>query len=144
MGDEPAGPTRRVRWTGGEMRRRIGPVRAAGRITKVEARTAQEPAPIRPRSSHGYASHYFIFGGEGSRRVWGVLEVTRDSGDRITFSQTISQLNRPIPQVDIDATRPVMALVERRLESQCDMQGLARRIVEQCDRVRCDPLPRLP
>jgi hypothetical protein len=109
-------------------------------ITHVDTTIERSAAPLYPRAPHGHTSYNFVYHGDAASRVWAALQIRVDVRDRITFEQSLHQLNRAVPQADVDATRPVMALVERRLQAQCRIPGLVRRIVERCEGVRCEPL----
>jgi hypothetical protein len=101
---------------------------------KDEAGTALTISGLKTPASTSYS--YVYKGAEGSHII-GDLQVLERYDGTITISQNLRDLNRKPPQEDIDATRPVMILIEQRLEAECGVTNLAGNIKEYCKGVEC-------
>ncbi|MBI3606698.1 MAG: hypothetical protein HY207_01880 [Nitrospirae bacterium] len=82
---------------------------------------------------------YFYRGVEGSH-IFGILQIHKDHKGAMSLSQNLMYLNVKPPQADIDASRPVMALIEQRLEAECGIVELVKNIKETCHGVTCQEL----
>ena len=78
--------------------------------------------------------HTFLYRGEG---VQGALQLVVGYEGDVELSDTLLDVNRKPPQELIDGTRPVMRLVEERLEQRCGIEGLVRDVRESCLGVAC-------
>jgi hypothetical protein len=94
-----------------------------------------ETSPREPRTTGApRGSHYFSYEGPS---VSAHLAVVAETNGEISLSQTLMQVDSPPPQEMIDATRAVMRSLERQLENDCAMNGLASSTKEFCFRVDC-------
>ena len=85
--------------------------------------------------------HYFIYRGAADSGVKGAIQLQQNNQDSVTFGDNDMDINRKPPQREIDATRPVMLAIERRLVGQCGMEELPAHVIERCTGVECGPIP---
>lgn len=99
-------------------------------IETVEVRTADE--------SYGRPTTRFSYRGValGARVSAEIILQTIDG--RVSFSNSAVR-GAPPPQSYIDATRPIMVRIERKLIESCNMEEL-RQVEEVCSRTNCPPL----
>lgn len=79
--------------------------------------------------------HSFLYHGGSS--VHGSVLFVVDYRGRVEYSQSLMALGRRPPQEFVDATRPVMLEIERRLERSCGLKNLAGAVKEYCYGVTC-------
>jgi len=72
----------------------------------------------------------------GGANIHGDLYFVMDYSGKIFFSQYLLRMHQPPPQEWVDATRPVMKLIEMRLEQECGLTGLSTSVVERCNGVK--------
>jgi len=87
-----------------------------------------------------FTSDSFRYLGTDGSHVVGVLAIGMNYGQVLKLSDSLTQINVRPPQADIDATRPVMAEVEERVELSCGVVGLRTKILESCRGVSCKPI----
>lgn len=87
-----------------------------------------------------YTVHYFSYHGAERSHIIGTVYISQNEAGVITFSQSLTELNGHPPQEDIDATRPVMKVIEERLEAVCGVAQLQAHLREQCLDVQCRSL----
>lgn len=99
-------------------------------IETVEVRTADE--------SYGRPTTRFSYRGVAPGALVSA-EITLQTIDgRVRFSNSAVR-GVPPPQSYIDATRPIMVRIERKLIESCNMEEL-RQVEEVCSRTNCPPL----
>jgi hypothetical protein len=91
----------------------------------------KEPASI--------VNNFFYRGKEGSNIV-GALQILQDHEGKITFTHSLMDINRKPPQIEVDASRPVMKRIEERLAAECGIGQLTDRVKEKCNGVSCEKL----
>lgn len=74
--------------------------------------------------------HYFHY---SSGEVGASLMVLVDHAGDVTFQQHLCRMNRPFPQSEIDAVRPLMIRIEHAIEERCGIPGLTKSVVEWVD-----------
>jgi hypothetical protein len=85
--------------------------------------------------------NYFRYWGGTGSGIRGVIQLDRNEDGSATFGNYDLEMNREVPQSEIDATRPVMLAIERRLSEQCGTREIPAGIHEDCLRVECRALP---
>jgi hypothetical protein len=94
----------------------------------------------RPITFHGLekGDELYCIRYTGGENVHGTLSFSMDYRGRITYSQYLLSLNRPLPQRWVDATWPVMMKVEYDLVHRFGLTDLSRSATTSRDRVE-DP-----
>jgi hypothetical protein len=105
-------------------------------VAEVHYRHDEGGTTLTFKSPASIADSYFFRGPAGSH-VLGTLQIGWNYPDQVVFTDTLRDLDRKPPQEDVDRSRPVMKLVEQRLESECGMSGLASKVKETCLGVQC-------
>ena len=85
-------------------------------------------------------SDTYTYQGSSGSHIGGALQFEGDYKGPLEFVQSMMRINERPPQQDIDASRPIMALIERRLESTCGIANLSSNVKERCQGVECPPL----
>lgn len=98
--------------------------------------TGGRPLTLSGIQAPDQTSSFTYVGGQGSH-IWGTLQLTRNYRGEVAFQQTQLSMGEPPPQEDIDATRPLMQLIERKLESECGLVQLKTDVSESCIGVKC-------
>jgi hypothetical protein len=80
----------------------------------------------------------FFYRGRNGSGIRGVIQLCWGSGEAVFFNDSHLKYALRPPQSDIDASRPVMQAIERRLAAQC---GMPAKITESCNLVECPPIP---
>ena len=88
----------------------------------------KEPATI---------SHSFIYRGSQASHIGGMLQLTQDHRGYMSFVHSRQNLNSRPAQAEIDATRPVMRVIEQRVAIECGVPNLPTQIREICIGVQC-------
>ena len=83
--------------------------------------------------------NYFYIGTPESHIV-GALQIYKEYDGHLSYHNSLMDINTKPPQVEIDATRPVMRAIEMRLSSQCGVNNLPSRVKESCTGVLCGPM----
>lgn len=79
----------------------------------------------------------YIFRGPSESHVVGALQVAQYRRGQIELSQSNLEIGQPPPQADIDASRPVMALIDSRLKLECGLSMQPNTFKEWCSGVKC-------
>ena len=79
--------------------------------------------------------HTFEYRGE---KIAAALQFYVETDGATLVVHSLRDLNEKPDQTFVDTTRPVMQEVERSLEAQCGMDGLAKLMEEQCIGVECE------
>lgn len=108
-------------------------------IVSVNYSHNEDGTTLTLKSPAHIADTFFYSGREGSY-ISGILQIHQDHRGTVSLSQNLTYLNARPPQSDIDASRPVMAQIEQRLESECGITGLVKNITERCAGVECPKL----
>ena len=82
----------------------------------------------------------YQFRGSPHSNVMGVLQVAKEYDGTFSYRNYLESLNSKPPQAWIDATRPVMHEIEKRLAMQCEADTLPAHIKETCTGVICGPM----
>jgi hypothetical protein len=104
-------------------------IRGAPGVDSVKDLT--ELAPPRRDSSEFIGFAYWGRGG-----AWGNVQFIREAG-RVDYTQEIARMGGVPSQREVDATLPIMAVIEARLESLPGLAGLRRSVKQHCYDVRC-------
>lgn len=83
----------------------------------------------------------FLFQGTSGSHIRGSLQIYGDCAGPKWLTLSEEYMNHRPPQVLIDATRPVMTSIAKRVEAQCDIGGLVASMKEECNGVTCAPEP---
>lgn len=81
--------------------------------------------------------YYFNYRGPEARHIRGVVQLTTNWRGYVDFTDYNMRMNEKPPQAEIDATRPVMREIERRLSDHCGVTKLQSPIHEWCHGVKC-------
>ena len=84
--------------------------------------------------------YYFVYRGAPDSHLQGVAQVQIEESGKLSFQNSLMDINRRPPQAEIDATRPAMQAIERALEERCGVDGLTSSIKEVCRGVECQPM----
>lgn len=76
------------------------------------------------------------FDGTPGSNIGGIVAINRYRG-QWSYAGHDTWIRQPPPQAHIDATRPVLKLLEVRLAEQCGLTELKTGIKESCTRVSC-------
>lgn len=106
-------------------------------VRRGQARTGREQT-LTGLHSPGMADYFIYRGTEGSN-IRGVVQLEAEGRRNVHFSQHLVRVNAEVPAAEIDASRPVMRRIERRLAERC---GLAQVVAvrEQCLGLDCPAL----
>lgn len=77
----------------------------------------------------------------GPDGIWGSLQLIRDYNGHFSYENTRFAMHKPPPQGAIDATRPVMRLMEKNIAARCAIIELNAAVSESCTGISCKPLP---
>jgi hypothetical protein len=105
-------------------------------VAEVQYRHHEGGTTLTFKSPASIADSYLYRGPVGSH-VLGALQIHWNYPGNVVFTDTLQDINRKPPQEDVDHSRPVMKLVEQRLESECEMSGLTSKVKETCLGVQC-------
>jgi len=105
-------------------------------IAEVQYRHHEGGTTLSLKSPANIADSYFYRGPVGSH-VLGVLQIDWSYPGNVVLTDTLQDLDRKPPQEDIDHSRPMMKLVEQRVESECEIVGLTSKVKERCQGVQC-------
>ncbi len=130
---------------------RAGPVTAVPNMNLVAKRIKTYPevddvnythsiSSSRPITLHGLekGDEIYCIRYAGGENVRGTLSFSKDYQGRITYSQYLLSLNRPLPQDWVDATWPVMMKIEYDLVHKFCLKDLSTNSKTSRDRVE-DP-----
>ena len=70
------------------------------------------------------------FSGAPGSNIHGMVDIHQYKG-QWSLSNTNRQIGQPVPQADMDATRPVMQQIETRLADQCGLTELKTNVKEK-------------
>jgi hypothetical protein len=85
--------------------------------------------------------YYFMYSGKTPEQMGGVVQFQPNWRGYTDFVQSDLWIDRPAPQSQIDATRPVMREIEQDLALHCEIPELKTPLQQMCTGVRCPPLP---
>jgi hypothetical protein len=85
-------------------------------------------------------TYSYLYHGKDGSYITGALQIVENYDGAVTLGQSLWTFNAPPPQTWIDATRPVMRVIEMRLAEQCGIRDLPLHIKETCHGVQCTPL----
>ena len=105
-------------------------------ISDVRYRHYEGGTTLTLRSPATISDSYWYRGPSGSH-VLGALQIEWTDPGTLVFTDSLEEMNRKPSQIDVTQSRPVMQLLEQRLESQCGIAGLTSRIKETCTGVQC-------
>ena len=111
-------------------------IRATPGVDDVQYRFSEGGRPL-TLTGIKPADHVHTFSYRGGSNVHGSLQFVVDYKQGVEFSQTLLRMGSRPPQNWIDATRPVMILIEARLEETCGLTNLQASVVERSIGVRC-------
>lgn len=83
--------------------------------------------------AHEIIHTYSYYGRNGVR---GLIQFVQ-SRNRTQFIHYWRQLGTPMSREQVEATIPLMRAIELRIETEAGLEGLARRVVQNCTRVDC-------
>lgn len=79
----------------------------------------------------------YEFRGTPQSNITGALQLDKEYDGTVSYQSYLEGLNFKPPQAWIDATRPVMREIEKRLAVQCGADALPARVKETCNGVIC-------
>lgn len=85
----------------------------------------------------------FLYEGAPGGKIRGTLQIYRDYQGRFSYHDTYLGFGwHPTPAAadEIEATRPVMRAIEKKLAADCGVTKLPSQVREKCTRLECRPL----
>ena len=106
-------------------------------IVSVEARSDHSGKGLFHPTPWVYS---YLYSGAPGSNIRGALQIYREYDGKFSYHNMLLQMNERPPQEAIDATRPVMRAIEKKLAANCGVATLPAEVREDCNGVACKSL----